>query len=77
MSARIVGGNLFYKIGNRFNEQRIDRAYGKWAHIWYRAGIGKYWKRLMHKADRKWVRGTGGKERSFIHYSITVNYRNW
>jgi hypothetical protein len=38
-------------------------------------GVGRWYKRRYHKAVRKYVKGTGGKERSVAHWRSEINWK--
>jgi hypothetical protein len=65
-------------MGNRFIESKLETTGKNITSTWGRkAHNGKYWKRRLHKAERKLVRETGGKERSVLHYLSFVDWKGW
>lgn len=48
-----------------------------WTLCWSNSHIGKYFKRAWHKAERMWIKGHGGKERSVRHKESEVNWKGY
>jgi hypothetical protein len=65
-------------MGNRFLDARYEKSHARMCEIWNnRPKKGKYFKRQLHKAERRITRGTGGDEHSLIHKISTVNWKGW
>lgn len=67
-------------MGNRFLDERIDKAHGKWTHTWGNIpGKGRFWKRCLWKARRRYAKQLlrHGRGNEPVHYESTVNWKDW
>lgn len=65
-------------MGNRFDQERCERAYRCWP--WLSAGRGRYWKRMLSKARRryaKYIIRTGRHNREPTWIESIVNYKDY
>lgn len=68
-------------MGNRESLKLKDKyPYIRWHKTWPRVGIGRYWKRCLSKARRRYakeeLRGAT-HPRTPTHYESEVNYRTY
>jgi len=66
-------------MGNRFLDERL-KGYISFTQTWgNKEGIGRYWKRILSKARRRYakaeLRGERGKEP--VGLESTVNWKSW
>jgi len=64
-------------MGNR--EWMKEPRYSHWFHCWAGPGIGKFWKRRLNKARRKYIKNLiwFGRGKEPVSKESKINWRNW
>lgn len=67
-------------MGNRFFNDRIKKAHGKFTRTWGNVpGNGRWWKRQLSKARRRYINALlrSGRGKEPIGLESEVNWKGW